>query len=62
VGEPELLTFQFFQPVTCVRNIGSKSLSSYQEPLILISSKAPKTAFDSKVNQVDTFPLNMYTY
>jgi hypothetical protein len=62
VGEPELLTFQFFQPVTCVRNIRSKSLSSYQIPLTLIFSKAPKIALDSKTNQVDTFPLNMYTY
>jgi len=62
VDEPELLTFQFFQPVTCVRNIGSKSLSSYLEPLIVILSKAPKIAFDSKINQVDIFPLDVYTY
>jgi len=59
VDEPELLTFQFFQPVTCVRNIRSKSLSSYQEPLALIFSKAPKISLDSKINQVDTFPLDV---
>lgn len=62
MGEPEFFNIPVFQPVTCVRNIGSKSLTFYQIPFTLISSKTPKIALDSKINQVNTFPLDMYTY